>query len=109
VLGRAQATESAEDEPLVVEREDGSWLVDGRLSSEELREMLGLHELPGEEDQDYTTAAGMVIAWYGRIPHAGEHFDWRGWRFEVVDLDGARVDKILAARAPAAAEAEQGG
>jgi len=99
VLGRAQATESAEDEPLVVEREDGSWLVDGRLSSEELREMLGVGDLPGEEDNDYTTAAGMVIARYGRIPHSGEHFDWKGWRIEVVDLDGARIDKLLIARA----------
>jgi putative hemolysin len=99
VLGRAQATESAEDEPLVVEREDGSWLVDGRLSSEELREMLSLSELPGEDDSDYTTAAGMVIARYGRIPHSGEHFDWKGWRIEVVDLDGARIDKLLIARA----------
>jgi putative hemolysin len=99
VLGRAQASESAEDEPLVVERDDGSWLVDGRLSSEELREMLGVGDLPGEEDQDYTTAAGMVIARYGRIPHSGEHFDWKGWRIEVVDLDGARIDKLLIARA----------
>jgi putative hemolysin len=99
VLGRAQASESAEDEPLVVERDDGSWLVDGRLSSEELREMLAVGDLPGEEDHDYTTAAGMVIAWYGRIPHSGEHFDWRGWRIEVVDLDGARIDKLLIARA----------
>ena len=99
VLGRAQASESAEDEPLVVERDDGSWLVDGRLSSEELREMLALDELPGEDDSDYTTAAGMVIARYGRIPHAGEHFDWKGWRVEVVDLDGARIDKLLIQRA----------
>jgi putative hemolysin len=99
VLGRAQATESAEAEPLVVERDDGSWLVDGRLSSEELRELLAVNELPGEEDNDYTTAAGMVIARYGRIPHAGEHFDWKGWRVEVVDLDGARIDKLLIARA----------
>jgi len=102
VLGRAQATESAEDEPLVVERDDGSWLVDGRLSSEELRELLVVSELPGEDDSDYTTAAGMVIARYGRIPHAGEHFDWKGWRIEVVDLDGARIDKLLIARALAA-------
>ena len=102
VLGRAQASESAEDEPLVVERADGSWLVDGRLSSEELREMLALYELPGEDDSGYTTAAGMVIARYGRIPHAGEHFDWKGWRIEVVDLDGARIDKLLIQRALAA-------
>jgi putative hemolysin len=99
VLGRAQATESSEDEPLVVERDDGSWLVDGRLSSEELREMLSLHSLPGEDDNDFTTAAGMVIARYGRIPHSGEHFDWQGWRIEVVDLDGARIDKLLISRA----------
>jgi putative hemolysin len=102
VLGRAQATERAEDEPLVVERDDGSWLVDGRLSSEELRELLAVGELPGEEENDYTTAAGMVIARYGRIPHAGEHFDWKGWRVEVVDLDGARIDKLLIQRALAA-------
>ena len=108
VLGRAQASESAEDEPLVVERDDGSWLVDGRLSSEELREMLGVSELPGEDDHDYTTAAGMVIAQYGRIPHSGEHFDWRGWRIEVVDLDGARIDKLLIARALAGPPAGEG-
>ena len=92
VLGRAQATESAEDEPLVIEREDGSWLVDGRLSTEELREILALDDLPGEDDYDYTTAAGMVIWRFGRIPHSGEYFEWSGWRFEVVDLDGARVE-----------------
>jgi putative hemolysin len=102
VLGRAQATESFEDEPLVVERDDGSWLVDGRLSVEELREMLALQDLPGEDDNDFTTAAGMVIARFGRIPRSGEHFDWRGWRIEVVDLDGARIDKLLIARALAA-------
>ena len=102
VLGRAQATESAEDEPLVIEREDGSWLLDGRLSTEELREMLSLDDLPGEDDYDYTTAAGMVISRFGRIPHAGEHFDWDGWRIEVVDLDGPRVDKLLVSRALAA-------
>ena len=99
VLGRAQATESSDDQPLVVERDDGSWLVDGRLSTEELREMLSLHSIPGEDDNDFTTAAGMVIARYGRIPHVGEHFDWQGWRIEVVDLDGARVDKLLISRA----------
>jgi len=99
VLGRVQANESEDEEPLVVQRDDGSWLVDGRLSTEELRELLALNNLPGEEDNDFTTLAGMVIARYGRIPHAGEHFDWKGWRIEVVDLDGARIDKLLIERA----------
>ena len=98
VLGRLQDVESETEESLVVERADGTWLVDGRLSVEEFRELLSLQVLPGEQDSDFTTVAGMVIARYGRIPHAGEHFDWQGWRIEVVDLDGARVDKLLVTR-----------
>lgn len=100
VLGRVQANESEDDEALVVTRADGSLLVDGRLSSEELREVLSVNALPGEEEHDYHTVAGMVIARFGRIPHAGELFDWEGWRFEVVDLDGARIDKLLISRLP---------
>ena len=100
VLGRVQDAETAPEEALVVTRADGSYLVDGRLSTEELRELLSLTRLPDEEDGDYHTAAGMVIAQFGRIPHSGEHFDWAGWRFEVVDLDGARIDKLLVARLP---------
>ena len=98
VLGRLQDIQNQAEEQLVVERPDGSWLVDGRLSIEEFRELVSLQVLPGEDDNDFTTVAGMVIARYGRIPHAGEHFDWQGWRVEVVDLDGARVDKILVSR-----------
>ncbi|KFL36770.1 hemolysin family protein [Arenimonas donghaensis] len=100
VLGRVQDTESTPEEALVVTRDDGSYLVDGRLSTEELRELLSLARLPDEDDGDYHTAAGMVIASFGRIPHSGEHFDWAGWRFEVVDLDGARIDKLLVSRLP---------
>ena len=75
-------------------------------TSEELREILSLRALPGEEEHDYHTAAGMVIARFGRIPHAGEYFDWHGWRLEVVDLDGARIDKLLVARIPAPEDAD---
>ncbi|MEO8000514.1 MAG: hemolysin family protein [Arenimonas sp.] len=107
VLGRIQDSESSEDEPSIVQRADSSWLVDGRVSADELKELLGLHVLPNEEEQDFTTAAGMVIAHYGRIPHAGEYFDWQRWRIEVVDLDGARIDKLLIAEVPEnAADAE---
>ncbi len=99
VLGRVhQSLEDLDSEPLVVEREDKSWLVDGRLGVDDLRELLNLNRLPGEDDHDFTTAAGMVIAYFGRIPHTGERFDFRDWRVEVVDLDGARIDKLLISR-----------
>lgn len=95
VVGRLQATENADEDALVVTREDGSLLVDGSLPIEDLRELLGTSELPDAEEGDYYTLAGMCIHYFGRIPHAGEYFDWAGWRVEVVDLDGARVDKLL--------------
>jgi putative hemolysin len=102
VIGRIQASEGDDNPTGVVMRDDGSMLVDGALAVEELRELLGVSLLPGEDEHDFHTAAGMVIAHFGRIPHAGEHFDWNGWRIEVVDLDGPRVDKLLLQRAPAA-------
>jgi putative hemolysin len=98
VLGRLQAGENVESEPAVIEREDGSLLVDGSLPVDDLRDLLGARTLPGEDEHDYNTAAGMTIAHFGRIPHAGEHFDWAGWRIEIVDLDGPRVDKLLLQR-----------
>ncbi len=102
VLGRVQAIDSEDDAPLVTQRDDGSLLVDGRLSTDELKELLALSQLPGEDDHDFHTAAGMVIARFGRIPHTGEHFVWAEWRFEVVDLDGARIDKLLIQRSASA-------
>ena len=95
VVGRLQAVENADEDALVVTREDGSLLVDGSLPIEDLRELIGSNDLPDAEDGDYYTLAGMCIHYFGRIPHAGEYFDWAGWRFEIVDLDGARVDKLL--------------
>lgn len=99
VIGRGQAPhEASDEEPLLVQRDDGSWLVDGRLPSDETRELFGVSALPGEEDHDFHTIAGMVMARFGRIPDAGEHFTWEGWRIEVVDRDGARIDKLLVGR-----------
>ena len=99
IIGRLQSSDATDtgDMP-VVQREDGSWLVDGGLATDDLRELLSLGELPDEDDHDYNTLAGMVIAQFGRIPHVGEHFTWKNYRFEVVDLDGARIDKLLVAR-----------
>lgn len=99
VMGRGQAPhEASDEEPLLVQRDDGSWLVDGRLPSDETRELLRVSALPGEEDHDFHTIAGMVMAQFGRIPDAGEHFTWEGWRIEVIDRDGARIDKLLVER-----------
>jgi putative hemolysin len=99
VLGRLEVVEGEEaEESMVVQREDGSWLIDGRLPAEELRELLSLRTLPNEDSGDYVTAAGMVIARYGRIPNVGEHFTWQGWRIEIIDLDGMRIDKLLIGR-----------
>ena len=104
VVGQGAAPMQPAQGPQVTRRDDGSWLVDGALGTDDLRELLGLAELPAEDEHDFNTVAGMVVAHFGRIPHVGERFDWRGWRFEVVDLDGARVDKILVARVPAESE-----
>jgi len=101
ILGRVQSGEAADADALVVMREDGSLLVDGVLPIDDLRELLGGGPLPDLEEFDYHTAAGMVIAHFGRIPNVGELFDWDGWRIEVVDLDGPRVDKLLLQRLPA--------
>ena len=97
--------EAAGHEP-VVEREDGSFLIDGALPLEELREVIGGGRLPGEDEHDFHTAAGMVIAHFGRIPHVGENFAWDSWRIEVIDLDGPRIDKLLLQREVADADSD---
>ncbi|WP_411832604.1 hemolysin family protein [Pseudoxanthomonas mexicana] len=107
VVGRLQAAENREEAPLVVQREDGSLLVDGSLPNDDLRELIGGAALP--DDEEYNTVAGLVIERFGRIPHVGEHFEWAGWRFEVVDLDGARIDKILLQRVEEEAEDDTSG
>ena len=88
-----------EDEPTeeaIMQREDGSWLVDGLLAAEELKERLGLKELPREEEAEYQTVGGMVMDTLGRVPAEGDRFVWEGYSFEVLDMDGRRVDKVLA-------------
>ena len=89
----AQSLEKGEQK--VVQRADGSWLIDGSLGVDDLRELLSLSQLPNEEEQEYRTLAGMIVAQFGRIPAVGETFDFAEFQFEVVDLDGARIDKVL--------------
>ena len=97
VVGRPAPSEdehSQVDSP-VVRRADGSYLVDGSLPCDDLRELLGEDELPHEDEHEFRTVAGMMMAEFGRIPDTGQHFSWHGHYFEVVDLDGARIDKVL--------------
>ena len=66
----------------------------------ELKDRLDLRELPEEDRGRYNTLAGMIMLLLGRLPTTADHVDWEGWRFEVVDLDGKRVDKVLVRRSP---------
>jgi len=84
-------------EPQVVQREDGSYLFDGQLQIDMLKDILDLDELPDEEHAGFQTLGGFMMNQLGEIPSAGQHFEWEGLRFEVVDMDGRRVDKVLVA------------
>ncbi len=84
-----------DDEPKIVEREDGSLLVAGWMPADEFADRLGA---PLPEDHDYSTAAGLVLDLTGRLPQVGDHVNWQGWRIEVVDLDARRIDKLLVSR-----------
>ena len=82
-------------EPEVMQREDGSWLMDGDLPIEVVEDLLSLKEIP--EERDFHTLAGFMLMRFERIPAAGDHFEWEGFRFEVADMDGQRIDKVLVA------------
>jgi putative hemolysin len=83
------------EEAEIIQREDGSWLVDGKVPADELKDLLQTDELPFENENLYQTLGGLVMAFLGRIPKSGDHFEWGGFRFEVMDMDGHRVDKVL--------------
>jgi putative hemolysin len=92
-------SEASELDPEIVQRSDGSWLVDGGITMARLKTMLNINSnFPGEEANVYNTLGGFVVFHLERIPSVAEHFEYAGWRFEVVDMDKARVDKILMAR-----------
>ncbi len=79
----------------IVSRDDGSFLIEGLLPIEDLRERFGLDTLPEEGEGYYRTIAGFLVYSLGHIPEPGEHVTWNGYRFEVMDMDGKRVDKVL--------------
>ena len=87
----------ADDHAWAVQRGDGSWLLDGLIPVTELKDRLELKEMPEEGRGRYNTLAGMIMLLLGRLPRTTDRVDWNGWRFEVVDMDGKRVDKVLVA------------
>jgi putative hemolysin len=79
-----------------VQREDGSWLLDGAIPIPDLKDHLELKIVPEEDKGRYHTLSGMIMLLLGRVPSTADYCDWEGWRLEVVDMDEKRIDKILA-------------
>ena len=105
IVGQFVSHQDEGDEPMVVVRDDGSLLVAGALPADALAERLGI-DLP--DDRDYATAAGFALSVLKKLPQEGEHFTEQGWRFEVVDMDGRKIDKLLVSELAPHAEGEAG-
>jgi putative hemolysin len=90
--------DASEAQGAFVSRADGSWLVDGSAAMEAVMEHFGLDNLPADEKGAYQTISGFVMARLGRVPKAADQFEWGGMRFEVMDMDGRRIDKMLVSR-----------
>ncbi len=86
------------DEPQATQRQDGSWLLDGMLEVDEFKEIFEIHSLPHEDE--YETLSGFVMVSLGRVPQVTDHFEWNSFNFEVIDMDGRRVDKVLVTTLP---------
>ncbi len=83
------------NEPKAILRKDGSWLVDGYLSAEEFKEVLNIEKLPDENNGNFNTIGGFIMSYTGKVPDTGEIFQWENLEFEIVDMDGHHIDKIL--------------
>ena len=95
IVGELSVPEAPEDRDML-QREDGSWLVDGDVGIERLKSVLDIgDDLPGEDEHSFNTLGGFIMHVLGRIPAPTDHFEAAGWRFEVMDMDRNRVDKVL--------------
>ena len=99
----------SQEDAWAVQREDGSWLLDGLIPTPDLKDRLELAGVPDEEKNRYHTLGGMLMWVLGRMPRTGDIVTWEDWRFEIVDLDGKRIDKVLASRMLAAGDAANAG
>jgi putative hemolysin len=97
-----------QEDAWAVQREDGSWLLDGLIPIPELKDRLEWKAVPEEDKGRYHTLSGLVMWLLGRLPQTGDKTIWEGWALEVVDLDGKRVDKMLATKLPEVAESPNG-
>ena len=95
IAGELPEDASDIEAPSAVRRDDGSWLMDGMLGIHEAERLLERKDMRG--DEDFETLAGFVLARLARIPQIGDHFEWGGLRFEIVDMDGRRIDRVLVA------------
>ncbi len=102
ITGEIAMAARQSDKPAAVKRADGSWLVDGALPVDEFKELFRLEKLDGEQSANFQTVAGFVLNRLGRIPNAAECFEWNNLRFEIVDMDSRRIDKLLVERLPEA-------
>jgi putative hemolysin len=82
-------------QPQAVQRKDGSWLLDGMLSVDDFKEIFHLENLPGERRDTFQTLGGFIFTQLGHVPSVSEGFEWNNLRFEIVDMDGKRIDKVL--------------
>jgi len=89
------ASISESEEKSIVQREDGSWLINGTIPIDEFTDYFNIEELPGEEEGEYHTLGGFIMTYLGRIPITGDHFLWSDYRFEIIDMDGSRIDEVL--------------
>jgi putative hemolysin len=103
IVGAIALGEEAGDED-AVRREDGSWLLDGMMDIEEFKELFAFDELPEEDRANFHTLGGFVVSYLGSIPQVGEVFTWGRHRFEILDMDRTRVDKVLVQVLPAKSE-----
>jgi putative hemolysin len=94
IIGDVPFADHPHESP-AIQREDGSWLLDGTLPIERFKEIFEIEEIPGEERGNFQTLGGFVITQLGRIPTSSDHFEWNNLRLEVMDMDGNRVDKVL--------------
>lgn len=95
IVGDIPSEEADDDEPEAVQREDGTWLLDGTLTIEKFKQLFDVESLPDEATGNFHTIGGFVMLQLGHVPRATDHFEWGKLYFEVVDMDKNRVDKIL--------------